>query len=368
MSSRKSQKTSAVLWEVISISKTTKSLLAYTLSHFCVDFTCFFILFHGLFHSTDDLAVIATGFLLYNVIAFGLQPLIGFLCDGHPGIPIGLAGCILVLAGLFLLSFPVAALIVCAVGNACFHIGGGIDSLRFAAGRMTRSGIFVSTGALGVAFGTLIGKSSQSLEYIPYILISMSILLLFFYSQKANVQIPCEFDIASSLPFAVLLVLVLGSVVIRALAGGMIPMEWKTGTFFLLLPGLSACAGKVLGGILGDRFGAKTVGTGALLMSIPFLFLGRNIAFLSVIGIILFNITMPITLCAVASKFPYHPGFAFGLTTLALLCGTVPAYFYLMPQGAITPALVTLTVLSALFTVLSTKNKRGEKSYEKNKP
>ena len=233
---------------------------------------------------------------------------------------------------------------------------------------MTRSGIFVSTGAIGVALGTLIGKNGQSQEYLPYVLIGASILLLFFFSQKADTQIPCEFDIASSLPFAAILAFALGSVVIRALAGGLIPMEWKTGTFLLLLPGLSACTGKALGGILGDRFGAKTVGTSALLLSIPLLCLGRNIVYLSVIGIILFNITMPITLCAVTSKFPFHPGFAFGLTTLALLCGTVPAYFFLMPKPLVLPILVPLTALSAFFTILSTKNRKGEKSYEKSKP
>ncbi|NLM14719.1 MAG: hypothetical protein GX218_02545 [Clostridiaceae bacterium] len=40
-------------------------------------------------------------------------------------------------------------LIIVALGNACFHTGGGIDSLINARGRMSRSGIFVSSGVVG---------------------------------------------------------------------------------------------------------------------------------------------------------------------------------------------------------------------------
>jgi FSR family fosmidomycin resistance protein-like MFS transporter len=322
-----------------------------------VDFTCFFILFHGFGTAMDSVETVATGFLLYNVIAFGLQPAVGFLCDGHPEIPIGIIGCALVATGLLAMPIPWVALALCATGNACFHIGGGIDSLIFAKGRMTRSGIFVSTGAIGVTLGTLAGRNGRSLEYLPYIFIGLSILLLLLFAQKIEKGASCRFDTASGLPFAAILIFALASVVIRALAGGMIPMSWKTGVFFLMLPGFAACAGKALGGILGDRFGAKNTAVTALLLSVPFLLLGKNIAVLSVIGIILFNITMPITLCAVASKFPYNPGLTFGLTTLALLCGTVPAYFFLVPQSMVFPLLIALTLLSATFTFLCTKNK-----------
>jgi len=352
------------------MSSHSKSLMAYAFSHFCVDFTCFYILFHGLRNSTDDLNMVAIGFLLYNVIAFGLQPIIGFVCDDHPRIPIGVIGCGIVMSGLLVLYFPWSwtwlALCLCAFGNACFHIGGGVDSLRFAEGKMTRSGIFVSTGALGVALGTMTGKSGMPAGYLPLFLMTVSILLILLFTHQTKSVTPCLFDISSDRPFAAILLFALAAVVIRSFAGGMVPMAWRTGGFLLLLPGIGACAGKALGGILGDRFGAKTAGVSALVLSIPFILLGKNIVLLSVIGILLFNITMPITLCAVASKFPLNPGLSFGLTTLALLGGNIPTFFFVMPQNFVFPMLIALILLSAIFTFLSTKNRKGETLYGKN--
>ncbi len=353
--------------EVKRMGSPSKSLIAYTFSHFCVDFTCFYILFQGLWKGEDDLAPVAVGFLAYNVIAFGLQPLIGFFCDDRPRLPVGIIGCCMVAAGLLVLSIPWLAVCLAAFGNACFHIGGGIDALRLANGKMARSGIFVSTGALGVAFGTMLGRSGVSADYVPFLLMAASVLLLIlFVKTPASTPAPAVFHIASDLPFSILLVFALGSVVIRSFAGGVIPITWRTGAFLLLLPGIASFAGKALGGMIGDRFGAKTVGVSALLLSVPLLILGKDIVLLSVAGILLFNMTMPITLCTVASRFPMNPGLAFGLTTLALLSGNIPAFFIVVQPGAVLPVLISLVVLSAIFTAVSTRNLKGEKTHEKN--
>jgi len=352
--------------EVIPISNQSKSLMAYTFSHFSVDFACFFMLFHGFKNSIGSLDLVAIGFLIYNVIAFGLQPIVGFICDDNPKIPIGIIGCCIVMVGLTTFSFPWASLVLCAVGNACFHIGGGIDSLKYANGKMFRSGVFVSTGAVGVVLGTLIGQNAKAALYLPLVLILSSIILLIIFSQKSGSAVPCKFKIASDLPFAAIIIFALAAIVIRSYVGGVIPISWKTNTYLLVLPSISACAGKALGGFLGDQFGAKRVGVSSLLLSLPLLCFGKNIVLFSVIGIILFNITMPITLCAVASKFPYNPGLAFGLTTLALLCGNVPTFFFSVSPNFVFPVLIALIVLSAIFTLLSTQNKNGGKPYEKN--
>ena len=102
-------------------------------SHYCVDFACFYMLFFGFRNSLPPagatLDTVSMGFLLYNILAFGLQPLIGYACDARKDIPIALIGCGLLLLGLALISFPWTSLVLCALGNACFHIGGRISSL-----------------------------------------------------------------------------------------------------------------------------------------------------------------------------------------------------------------------------------------------
>lgn len=157
-------------------SKKNFNLIIYSLSHFSVDFSCFFILFSGIADKTS-LEVTALGFFIYNIIAFGLQVVIGAICDKKPKFPSGFIGCALVLIGVVIIKWYWLALIIAALGNAFFHIGGGIDVLKNGQGKMTPNGIFVSTGALGVSLGTLSGKGGVAYIFIPIcIMIFMSIL------------------------------------------------------------------------------------------------------------------------------------------------------------------------------------------------
>ena len=77
---------------------------------------------------------------------------------------------------------------------------------------------------------------------------------------------------------------------------------------------------------MADKFGWIRVAVGALVLSIPFLVFGANIPYLAIVGMFLFNITMPITLVAISNILPGRPGFAFGLTCLALILGALPAF------------------------------------------
>ena len=101
---------------------------------------------------------------------------------------------------------------------------------------------------------------------------------------------------------------------------------WKTETDLLIILTLAIVLGKSLGGILADRFGWIQVAAGALLLSMPFVVFCTNIPFLAIIGMFLFNITMPVTLVGISNQLPGRPGFAFGLTCLSLIIGVLPAF------------------------------------------
>lgn len=339
-----------------------RSLAAYSFSHFCIDFCCFFILIHGFKNGTDDLTLATTAFLVYNVIAFGIQPLTGYLSDISPNFPGGLIGCALVAAGVLTLPLHWFSLAVCAVGNAFFHTAGGIDSLKLSGGRMGRSGIFVSTGALGVSFGTWFAQGETASSVLPLALIAVSALAIAFFGMRPGKACSIEAvpDVSSDRPFAAVLVLALLAVAIRSFAGSNVPMQWKTASAFLaLLPGIGAFLGKAAGGILGDLFGARRVGVLSLVLSVPLLILGNGAPAVSFAGVVLFNMTMPITLSAVCSKLPDNPGLAFGLTTLALLFGNVPIFFFSLSPALAPAVTAVLTGISALCVYLSVKNKKG---------
>ncbi|MCL2751307.1 MAG: hypothetical protein FWE62_00980 [Firmicutes bacterium] len=81
------------------------------------------------FRDIDDIFLINSGFLLYNFIAFALQAPLDYLVDrvrlSH--LYFSIIGCLLVTFGLILPISPWAKLILCAGGNALFHIGGRIN-------------------------------------------------------------------------------------------------------------------------------------------------------------------------------------------------------------------------------------------------
>lgn len=374
-----------------------RSLATYTVAHFVVDFSCFYILMGIFSKSVEGINNITLGFLLYNVIAFGLQMFIGCFSDIYQVKPFKLAGLgILTVLGALLpgrLLFPWAALILCAAGNAFFHIGGGTDSLLHANGRVSRCGVFVSSGALGVVLGTVAGRSDISFA-VPALALAVCAGTVYLIcrgessierpmnvksgNQPANntvskltnskpgssigIHLP-EFNIGLK-SVKTVIYLCLMSIVIRSFVGSEIPIEWKTNTVFFILPGICAFTGKFAGGFLADKFGAKNIGVLSLLVSIPLLSIFYNHIALCLLGLILFNMTMSITLWGVAVQLPEQPGFAFGLTTFALLAGNVPTFFFKASETSAPVILSFLTVCSAACIFIAVNNKRGEKYYD----
>ena len=97
------------------------------------------------------------GLLVYNFCAFALQLPLGAVLDrlGGRKMPLCFAavGCALTILGA--LSHPA----VLGLGNALFHVGGGVDVIRDG-GKCEKLGIFVAPGALGLSLGGLLaGKS-----------------------------------------------------------------------------------------------------------------------------------------------------------------------------------------------------------------
>jgi FSR family fosmidomycin resistance protein-like MFS transporter len=139
-------------------------------------------------------------------------------------------------------------------------------------------------------------------------------------------------------------------------------MGWKTGVVLILLVSLVSVAGKALGGILGDRFGARTIGVSSLILAAPCLAYGNGNPWICCIGVLLLNMSMPITLCLIAQKFPAHPGLAFGIASLAILAGAILA---LLPLRALVSTIILCTAFACAallnFTVIDTgKRKRHD--------
>ncbi len=203
-----------------------KKLLSFTavygITHLLVDAICVGTVLSLQVMNQLDNKTSGCFIVLYNLIAFGIQPILGYLCDHYQRSKnFAVLGVLLTICPLLLLQSPWIVVIMLGIGNALYHIGGGIMSLNTTPNKATAPGLFVAPGAIGVFVATII-------------------------------------------------------------AGNM---------------------------------------TALIAIAAPLLTWGMDNWVLGLLGLLFFNLTMPITLTVLANTFKKYKGFAFGLTTSALVAG-----------------------------------------------
>lgn len=319
------------------------TLALYALAHAAVDAVCAGLLWTAVHDGAISATTAWTAFFLYNFLAFAIQPLVGIVVDRSDA-PRRFAafGGLLTAAAIPLALAPrafFAAVVLAGLGNAVFHVGGGVVSLRFLPGKAWPPALFVAPGAAGVAGGIALGKVGGPVWLLAagLIVVVACLLVLPAPSQRVAAAAATRRTGAFALEVAALLILVV--VGVRSYVGMTLSFPWKGQAALLVALTAGVVLGKALGGVFADRFGWRTVGVGALLVAPVLLAFGADSAALGIAGALIFNLTMPVTLVAVAYAMPGHEGFAFGLTCLALFVGAAPA---LAGWG---PALSTTTLI-----------------------
>ena len=317
--------------------KKWRPTLAYAFAHFAVDFGCAFAMFSACRNTPIC-------YLLYNFCAFAMQMPMGLLADMlNRNRIFSLLGAALVGLVCCLPSFGWIGAIILGLGNGLFHIGGGLDVLNLSRNRAAPLGVFVSPGAFGIYLGTILGGAGLSpLPILAVLLASCVGILLFCRSADLPDNGSLELPDRRVLPCAVLLFLV---VVLRSYGGMTAAFPWKTG--FWSLAAVSAVVfGKTLGGFLSDRFGLfPSAAISLILCAVLFCLSGSAVP--GLLALLLFNMTMPMTLFALARSMPGTKGFSFGLLTFALFLGFLPVY---LGAGTIAgPGMALVAVASALF-------------------
>ncbi len=301
------------------------NILVYSASHALVDATCaatlFAIVTLGQTGSQDLFYFV----VLYNVIAFSTQPIWGLLVDIFK-VPMysAIVGILLVALSTLFLQFPFLVALIAGIGNALFHVGGGVTSLNLAPGKAALPGIYVAPGALGLMIGILVGKNGYFIAW-PFVLLLVGSALLILRTPQPEISAPRKLP-GNLRWFETVILLLLLSVAVRSMVGLSLVLPWKSNiVLFLALTG-AVVLGKALGGILGDRFGWTAVAVSGLILSAPLLAFFPQIPAIAILGTFLFNLSMPITLVCLVEMLPGKSGFAFGLTTLALIIGALPTF------------------------------------------
>ena len=351
-------------------------LASWTLAHFVVDMSCFYILYKGVetvYHANEEtLWMFGAAIMVYNGIAFGLQMVFGSLADRYPRIEkaigaVGLGFMLLPLVILWISQSESAcwiSLILCALLNAAFHVGGGMDVLKNSYGKIAPSGIFVSSGALGVIAGTLLGKTGFH-TLLPIAIVAMTTVILYLDSNRNKVHPPVRhqsdfislrYGVGLSVAFLFI------AVFIRSYAGIVWPLGFDKTGWLVMLPAVASFFGKALGGIVADKMGAMETAVISLALAIGLFVIGMGSWWVMGLAILLFNMAMPITLCGLASAMPNHLGFAFGLSTFALLLGyLVYKAFAIAHPSAI---VITLGIIAIALIALTIKRKTNKNSIQ----
>ena len=308
-----------VVKEVIHINK--RLLTLYSLAHFWVDLSCAFLVFRTMTDSPD----FALCLLLYNFCAFALQMPFGLLADRlNRNGAVAASGCGLV-ALAYLFPLPVLAAVTAGVGNALFHLGGGIDVLSESRERAWALGIFVSPGALGLFIGTLWGKAlSPALWLAPAGLLALAAVILWLCrrcfgslrSRNAAVDVSAPNGYGALLPLFLV-------VVLRSYMGMNQSFAWKAEWAIALT--LALVLGKTAGGFAMDALGGRRASGWSLGLAAA-LYLFSALPLPGILAVFLFNMTMPVTLWAAAKTMPGAKGFTFGLLTFALFLGFLPSF------------------------------------------
>jgi FSR family fosmidomycin resistance protein-like MFS transporter len=306
--------------------------------HFFIDFLCAWALFRYC-RPTERWAEVM---LYYNFCAFALQMPLGLLADRfrQDRAPAVLGGLLVGLSCLALGKAPMALAVTAGVGNALYHVGGGVAVLHAYPKRAGPLGVFVSPGAFGIFFGTLLGKAGT--DILAPSLIGLGACLVLAWVLRGEKPAPID-PFRLDAPRLALLCLFL-VVCLRSLLGFLFVFPWKTGAWSVA----AACAvvlGKAAGGYLSDRAGMKWASVGSLGLAVLGFLLSAN-PLCGVLAIFFFNMTMPITLRAAADALPGMKGFSFGLLTFALFLGFLPAW-----AGALSSAAGWLLALGALLSL-----------------
>ena len=315
-------------------------LSLYAVCHFLVDFSCALLLLGVSVFQGNPLLLL----LCYNFLAFAVQMPLGLLADalGRPQLFAG-AGCLLAACAWLLpgLGAPVAA----GLGNALFHVGGGLDTLNRENKKYGARGIFVSPGALGVFLGGAWSARARVLS-IPVGLLLLGAAVVIFL--LCRVSCPTRASLsplrAPKIRFAFVCLFLV--VLLRSYLGAVLSFPWKDTLGVPLV--CAVVLGKALGGLLADRIGLNRTVLFSLLPATA-LFLISDFPPAGLAAVLLFNMTMPLTLGLAARVLPGGKGFAFGACTFALFLGFLPP---LLEAGLPLPTFLTAPLCALLSLAL----------------
>ena len=386
------------------ITENIKVLTVFSIIHFIVDFSCIYIVYNLFLDNSVDYKLKISMLIIYNFFAFFMQAPFGIIIDKLGGsFKYSALGCIFIFLSVFFAKYKIISVMILGIGNALFHLGGGVEILNRAERKATMPGIFVSTGALGLFLGanvSTVGANAikvganvygarppvwanicEPALYPVYIILIISAIVLFVVANSKDVganeeqvganvygartavganENPVGANVYGARTHGALnicVAILILCVIIRSFVGMISIYPWKNIFVYALSLTLATVLGKFFGGILSDKFTAKVTTFVSLFLSASLYIFAANYPIAGILATFLFNITMPITLIYISNIMDEQKGFAFGLTTLGLFLGYLPVALHLIDANMFMkyiPFIVMLQNMLLMYAIVKT--------------
>lgn len=259
--------------------------------------------------------------VIYSIIGFGGQLPVGFWVDHKKQVkPFALVAITaLILAILVYFVNGYAAIILAGVASAFVHVTGGTVCLQLNENKLTPLAVFTAPGILGLTLGGILGKfPAYGLWFVLAAVAGVGFFILRgklpVYRQPKKKQ--SQLDIHDWLMLGLLLIMCFRSFIFDVV--NHVSYQYPNGIVIL---GISAFAGKVLGGVIADKIGWKRFVYISLPLALLLLQLGKENIYAIAFGIACLQSSVPITLLLMSNSLMQYPA-----TATALSLGTSVAF------------------------------------------
>lgn len=301
-----------------------------TLLHFLVDGLCICCLYL----TTDNCTDMVLTYVIYNVLAFLTQPLTGWWADKMRQKHWMLLGAVLLLT-LAVMTASLRTLfqspnlaqtlllimsILLGTGNSLFHVWGGKQVALRTGNDIRALGLFVSTGAFGLAIGGVF--ASWLLLYVFLLSIcALSVAAIKFSEGETPPAETVSSEWKSWNGVGLIIAFIMLIVAGRSFAGEAYTTGITKSTLLIVVLGAVSMLGKMAGGWMVKGLGMWKAVT-LMVVGAVLCFMGKEVhVAVMLTGLFLVNCTMPVTLYWANALMKGREGLAFGLLAAALIPG-----------------------------------------------
>ena len=268
-----------------------------------------------------SIAEVGTLTIIYNALAFAMQPAVGLLLDRirQPRramfVCLGLMGLAVLLA-----DQPLVAVTLAGLASAVFHVSAGTLAISLSHDRAAGLGVFAAPGVIGLAIGAALAATGSGALVLVLLLIAIAAsagwLTRSITLGRSEPKVTVGVDRDS------IVIVVLIAIAVRSAVWSAFDWVLAGNTSMLLAAALAAGIGKIVGGILADRLGWRPWTIGSAAMAAVLLAIGPSSGGLFLIGLALLQSITPVALAATVQLLPDRSGLAAGLSLgLAIAVG-----------------------------------------------